>query len=177
MKAQFWSIDMIFSIILLTTVIAILSVVWVSVSSQYSLAYGYAIGSMQAQLSAMMQLLQTQGVPQNWNTAIPANSISGTNFTIGLMSSNGGTVSSGKLAALSAMSGSNYQAVKQHLGIAYDYYIIVSIPNQYNMTIGSNPFTNNAVAVQSATLPITLDNGEAGSMRVMVWTNTSFGVG
>lgn len=179
MKAQFWSIDMVFAIVIFTGAIILLSLIWSSVNGQFSTSYGYSIGIMQLQLSNLLQRLQTPGSPSNWNSMVSVNTIgTWSNVSVGLESSNGGgALSRNKLLALMAMANANYQSTKQCLGVGYDYYITLSSLGQYNISIGSNPFLQNATAIQTATMPVVLDNGESGQMRVIVWTNTTFGVG
>lgn len=178
MKAQFWSIDLVFAIIIFTAAMLLLSLVWLSVNNQFSITYGYGIGNMQSQLSSLMQRLQTPGSPANWNTAISENDISTwPNTGIGLAHGNAGIISQQKLMAAVAMANTNYQQSKQALGVGYDYYITVSVPHVYNVSFGLNPKGMNPTALQVASVPVMLDNGEAATMRAIIWTNTSFGVG
>jgi nitrogen fixation-related uncharacterized protein len=179
MKAQFWSIDMVFAIVIFSGGIILLSFIWSSMNGQFSSSYGYSIGIMQIQLNNLLQRIQTTGSPPNWNSMISVNSLSPcTNVSVGLESSQGGgALSRNKLLALMAMANNNYQATKQCLGVGYDYYIALSSQGQYNISIGRNPFLQNATAIQVATVPVVLDNGQSGQMRVIVWTNTTFGVG
>lgn len=179
MKAQFWSIDMIFAVIIFTGGIVLLSFVWSNINSQFSVSYGYGIGLMQIQLNNLLQRLQTTGFPQNWNTYASLNNTNNwSNLSVGLESSSvTGTFSINKISTLMAMSNSNYQASKQLLGVGYDYYINIYSAGQYNISIGKNPMIMNATAIQATTIPIVLNNGQNANMRVIVWTNTTFGVG
>lgn len=179
MKAQFWSIDMVFAIVIFSGGIILLSFVWSSINSQFSSSYGFSIGTMQMQLNNLLQRIQTTGSPQNWNSMVSVNSpTTWNNISVGLESAHGGGVlSRNKLLTLMAMANSNYQSTKQALGVGYDYYITVSSQGQYNISFGLSPFAENATAIQTATVPVVLDNGQTGSMRVIVWTNTTFGVG
>ena len=179
MKAQFWSMDMIFAVMIFMGGIVLLSYVWSNVNSQFSISYGYGIGLMQVQLNNLMQRIQSQGYPQNWNSyASVSNTNEWSNVSVGLGSSSiPGTISMNKVLTLMAMSNSNYQASKQLLGVGYDYYITIYSQGQYNLSIGRNPMSLNATSIQSATIPIVLNNGQNANMRVIVWTNTTFGVG
>lgn len=178
MKAQFWSIDLTFAIIIFTAAMLLLSIVWISVNNQFSVTYGYGIGTMQAQLNGLLLRLQTPGSPANWNTAIlENNTATWGNVSVGLTLGNSTAVSQKKVFALIAMSNAGYQQSKQSLGIGYDYYITISSPDEYNVSMGLNPKGRNPTAIQVGTLPLTLDNGETATMRVVIWTNTSFGVG
>ena len=179
MKAQFWSMDMIFAVMIFMGGIVLLSYVWSNVNSQFSISYGYGIGLMQVQLNNLLQRIQAQGLPQDWNSYASVNNTNNwANVSVGLGSSSiPGTISMNKVLTLMAMSNSNYQASKQLLGVGYDYYITIYSQGQYNLSIGRNPMSLNATSIQSATIPILLDNGQNANMRVIVWTNTTFGVG
>ena len=179
MKAQFWSMDMIFAVMIFMGGIVLLSYVWSNVNSQFSISYGYGIGLMQIQLNNLLQRIQAQGSPQNWNSYASVNNTNNwANVSVGLgSSSTPGTISMNKVLTLMAMSNSNYQASKQLLGVGYDYYITIYSQGQYNLSIGRNPMNLNPTSIQSATIPIVLDNGQDANMRVIVWTNTTFGVG
>jgi len=176
MKGQFWSIDMVFAIVIFSGAMILLSIVWTSMNSQFSSSYSFSIGIMQLQLNDLVHKLQLPGSPSNWNQQIVLNNPSTwNNISVGLEGSDG-YMSSSKLAALVAMANTNYQATKQPLSVGYDYYITISSPNQYNISIGRNPLAGNATAIETATVPVVFDNGEAADMRVIIWTNTSFGV-
>ncbi len=179
MKAQFWSIDAVFAMVIFTGAMLILSIVWLGVSNQFSSEYSYGVGAMQFQLIGLVQKLQSQGTPPNWDSVLVSGSHGSTilfrNATVGLEYGNSGELSVNKIIALEALSNINYQATKQILGVGYDYYIRF-YSSQYNMSIGMNPIVGNAVAIQTATVPVILNNGQSASMQVMVWTNTSFGV-
>ena len=177
MKAQFWSIDAVFAIIVFSAAIIILSTVWMRINAEFAVTYGFGVGSMQTQLQGLQQKLSYPGSPSNWNSFITVNSLATwANVNIGLGSGNNSQLSSSKILELMAMSNANYQATKQLLGVGYDYYITISVPSQYNISMGLNPFSRNATSIQTATLPITIDNGAVGTMRIDVWTNTTFGV-
>lgn len=178
MKGQFWSIDMVFAMIVFTAALIILTSAWSKINSEFSVTYGYGIGNMQSQLQGLQQRILLPGSPANWNSQITVNSVNRwENISIGLGSGNTTTMSTAKMMELMAMANTNYQATKQPLGVGYDYYITIYSPNEYNISIGSNPFNGNAVAIQTATLPVVMDNGAVGTMKLMVWTNTTFGVG
>lgn len=178
MKAQFWSIDLVFAIIIFTAAMFLLSLVWLSVNNQFSIAYGYGIGAMQSQLGSLMQRLQTPGSPSNWNDAISENDVSTWgNVSVGLAAGNGSIISQQKLLDAVAMSATDYQGSKRALGIGYDYYISIYSPYEYNVSFGLNPAGRNPTAIQVASVPVTLGNGEIAIMRAIIWTNTSFGVG
>lgn len=177
MKGQFWSIDLVFAIVIFAGAIAMLSIAWSDINSQFASSYGFGVGIMQVQLNGLIQRLQSQGTPPDWNSVVSVNSVSTwTNTSIGLESPSGTSISRSKMLAFLAMADTNYQSTKQLLGVGYDYYVTISSQGQYNVSIGLNPVTRNATAIQVATVPIVFDNGQTGSMRVIVWTNTTFGV-
>lgn len=179
MKGQFWSIDMIFAIVIFSGGIILLSIVWFGINSQFASSYSDTIGIMQTQLDSLVSRLQAPGSPADWNSAISISS-PGTweNVSMGFgSSSDPGTMSLSKIFALEAMSSTSYQSTKQGLGIGFDYYITILSPGAYNISIGLSPFSNNATSIQTATVPVVLSTGQPASMRVIVWTNTTFGVG
>jgi hypothetical protein len=119
----------------------------------------------------------TPGSPSDWSSLVGVNNIATwNNITIGIGNSNSSTISTQKMLTLMAMSNSNYQATKLPMGIGYDYYITIYSPSGYNVSMGLNPITRNATAIQIATFPVIMDNGATGTMRLEVWTNTTFGV-
>ena len=178
MKAQFWSIDMIFAIVIFSGAIIMLSVVWLNINNQLSTSYGFGIGMMQLQLNSLIQRLQSTGSPPRWNSFVSVNdSATWSNVSIGLGTGNGSSISTNKIMSFMAMANSNYQSTKQLLGVGYDYYVTITSQGQYNISIGRSPIAYNATAIQVASVPVILDNGQAGTMRIIVWTNTTFGVG
>lgn len=180
MKAQFWSFDGVFGITIFTIAILILATVWINVNRQLSLAYGFGIGSMQQQLLNLETRITSPGAPANWNSFVSANNPeSWSQVNVGLGSGTNGTISTAKMLYLSSLASYNYtdyQETKYMLGTGYDYYIIISSPHLYNITIGRNPLANNATAIQVANIQGALDNGAPVNVRLEVWTNTTFGV-
>jgi hypothetical protein len=181
MRGQFWSFDGVFGMTIFTIALLLLATVWLNINRQLSLAYGFNIDSIQQQLLSIEAKILTPGVPSNWNAVVIANkSSTWSQVSLGLGSGNGYTLSTAKILYLSAMSSYNYtdyQSTKYMLGTAYDYYIIINSPSLYNITIGRNPLKGNATAIQAATVQEVLDNGAPVTLRIELWTNTSFGVG
>jgi hypothetical protein len=174
MKLQFWSFDVIFAMIIFSFAITILAFVWYSINNQFSLSYGYGVASMQMQVQGLAARLLTPGMPTDWSSIISINTPSTwSNISIGLLGSNN-ELSLQKIATLESMTNYNYQATKQAMGIGYDYYIVISSQG-ISIPIGSNPYANNALTIQVINEPISI-NGAPGNMRVLVWTNMSFGV-
>lgn len=174
MKLQFWSFDVIFAMVIFAFAITILAFVWYNISNQFSFAYGYGSSSMQVQAQALANRLLTPGTPSFWSSMIIANNVSTWNsITIGLLGENG-QVSPEKIAALESMSNYNYQATKQAMGVAYDYYILINYQG-IKFGIGLSPYSANAMSIYVVNKPIVINNTPA-TMQVMVWTNTSFGV-
>ncbi|MEM3753030.1 MAG: hypothetical protein QXM58_00345 [Candidatus Micrarchaeaceae archaeon] len=176
MKAQFWSFDAIFAMVIFALVIVILTYVWYSVNSQLSLSEGYGIQNIQMQLLVLKSTILSQGNPANWNNLVVANQTSTWgNITAGLGNGQGNAISLQKAMTLMAMSNYNYQATKQVIGIGFDYYISINW-NGLTLYIGHNPASYNAKSIQVAQIPIVM-NGIPGTMTAEVWTNTSFGIG
>ncbi len=175
-KAQFWSFDVVFAIIIFSIAITILAFTWYSINNQ--LALGYGSGSVIAQLQAheLAQELLSPGSPAGWQSMVnTTNTNTWANVSIGLSLAPGSSnLSVSKLYALSSMAGYNYQATKQPLGVAYDYYIIIS-GGAINMTIGSNPSANGALSVYVEKRNAFL-GGTPVTMTIMVWTNQPLAV-
>lgn len=178
MKAQFWSFDVIFAMIVFGSALIILTFVWVNVSNQYSLAYSFGIQTMQAQLQSLQGRILTQGVPANWNSVINVtNTTTWANVSVGLGTGVGGQLSMNKIATLAAMSNYNtttYQATKPLMGVGYDWYIAINYSNS-TIAMGLSPYTRSPYAIQVARQSAVL-NGRPVSVQMMVWTNKSFGV-
>ncbi len=174
MKAQFWSIDVIFAMVLFGVAIVIITFVWYNVSNQFALANGYGVESMQAQLQGFESRIMSAGHPANWNNYVNLGSTSTwSNLSAGLLGS-GSNLSTQKVLTLMAMANTNYQATKQDLGVGYDYYIIIR-SSTFDIHIGLNPGNYNATSIQTSTVPVVI-GGSPAYMQVMVWTNTTFGV-
>ncbi len=175
MKAQFWSMDAIFAIVIFGVSIVLITFVWYDVTNQFTLASGYGVGAAQGQLQSLETRLVGPGSPSGWYSTISAsNTVTWSNISIGLGSTGQANLSTQKIFTLLAMSNNNYQATKQDLGVGYDYYIIIHGSN-YNLAIGSNPAIKNATTEQVATIPVTI-SGSSAQMQIIVWTNTTFGV-
>ena len=176
MKAQFWSFDVVFAIIIFSIAITILAFTWYNINNQ--LALGYGSGSVLAQLQAheLAQMLMSPGSPSSWQSGVnTTNTATWANVSVGLSSAPGSeNLSTSKLYALSSMAGYNYQATKQSLGVAYDYYIIIA-GGAINMTIGSNPSANGALSVYVEKRNAFLD-GTPVTITVLVWTNQPLAV-
>lgn len=179
MKAQFWSFDIIFAMIVFGSALVLLTFVWVNVSGQYDTAYSFGLQTMQAQLQSLQSRILTQGVPSNWNSALNVtNTSTWSNVSVGLGTGRGGQLSINKIAVLAAMSNYNtitYQSTKPLLGVGYDWYIAVNYSNS-TMAMGLYPYTRNPYAIQVARQSAVL-NGVPVSVQIIVWTNKSFGVG
>jgi len=178
MKAQFWSFDVIFAMVIFGTAIVILTFVWSGASNQYSLAYGLGVVNLQAQLQGLQNRILMQGTPSNWNSFINVSAPSKwPSMSIGLGTGNGTALSPNKILTLMAMSSHNatsYQATKSLLGVGYDYYIIIYGDN-VNIRLGMAPYKYKATAIQVASQSASL-NGMPVKMQIMVWTNKTFGV-
>lgn len=175
MKAQFWSMDAIFAIVIFGITVVLITFVWYTVTNQFALANGDGAGAAQAQLQSLESRLTSTGSPPGWYSSIAvSNTLTWNNISIGLGTGGPMNLSKQKVLTLLAMSNYNYQATKQDLGISYDYYINIQGSN-FNLRIGFNPALQNATTEQVAVVPITINGAEA-QMQVIVWTNTTFGV-
>lgn len=185
MKAQFLSFDAIFAIVIFIFAITILSFVWYTTNSQYSLIASGTTQNIQMQLEQLSERLLGPGSPSNWYGGILTNfsslSPSGTpswwgNISIGLGTGSPGNLSMQKIATLSSMANNNYQATKSLLGVGYDYYILIR-GNGFLIQIGSKPKPfNNILTVETSAKGVVL-NGQPAQMQMYIWTNSSFGIG
>jgi hypothetical protein len=179
MKAQFWSFDVIFAIIIFCLALSLVTFVWLGITNQFSLSYGMGTQTMQAQLQSMQSRITGTGIPANWNAAVNViNPTTWNNISIGLGTGIGSQLSQSKIMTFMAMSNYNtttYQATKSLLGIGYNYYILINSTN-YTIKLGLAPYSLNPysimVAKQSAFL-----NGVPVTMQLLLWTNKTFGVG
>jgi len=177
MKAQFWSFDVIFAMVVFSSALFLLSFVWLGVSNQYATSYGMGTQIMQAQLQGLQVRILAQGTPTNWNSVVNVTKLSTwANISIGLGSGTG-QLSLSKISTLMAMSNYNattYQATKALLGVGYDYYVLINSTN-IKLSLGLSPYNYNpytiVVAKQSATL-----NGMPVTMQIILWTNKTLGV-
>ncbi len=174
MKAQFWSFDIMFAIVVFLVAITILTYVWLTMSSQFSASYTNGINLMQLQLQRLGTGLLLQGSPPNWNSLVNLSNTSGwINVSVGFGSGNA-SLSAQKILTFDAMSNTNYQEAKTPLGIGYDYYILLNASG-FGLAIGRNPSGNNAYAIQAMTEPVIL-NGAPANLTIELWTNTTFGI-
>ncbi|MCL5404435.1 MAG: hypothetical protein M1125_01165 [Candidatus Marsarchaeota archaeon] len=174
MKAQFWSFDIIFAIIIFTVAMTILAYAWYNINTQLALSYGSGTELMQFEAQALAEKLLTPGVPADWQALINTSNTStwGT-VGIGLTSTpESSALDPSKVYALLAMAdhnSSDYQATKPLLGIGYDYYISIT-GKDINITIGSNPSSHGAL-----TTYVYKDRSVFASepvlMEIIVWTN------
>jgi hypothetical protein len=181
-RAQFWSFDLIFSVVIFSAAITVLAYSWYNINSQLAGAYSSTSTLLQLQSQALSQNLMSPGEPGNWQSTVNTLSTSNWgNVGIGLAtSSSNSSISAGKLYTLMSMANYNYQATKTPMGIAFDYYItIASGPNSanaLNVSIGLNPATNGALSVYSQRLSSVL-NGVPVVVTVKVWTASPFALG
>jgi len=173
MKLQFWSMDMIFAIVIFAITLVILTYVWFNISQQFSITYSNTYGSMQSNMQQLTNRLLTTGTPSDWYYLVdPSDLSTWTNASIGLESSSSSALSEAKIAKLAALAQINYQASKQLLGVSYNYYIVIYSPQLYNLSIGLDPMEYNATTVVVQNTPVILDNGVPAELRVMLWTTS-----
>ncbi len=178
MKAQFWSFDAIFALILFLSVIIIMSYVWSTMNSQLSVASGSGPSDMQAQAQTLAVALASQGYPENWYSGLNLTTPSSWgNITIGIGTGQGSNLDYRKIVAFIGMSSysySTYEASKSLLGISYDYYVVINNGDMH-ITMGRNPENYSATSVQVVDRSVVL-NGRPAQMQVELWSNTSSGI-
>jgi hypothetical protein len=179
MRAQFWSFDAIFAIVIFGVTITIMAFVWTGINSQFALTYGFGMTNMQAQLQGLQARIVSQGAPEEWNFIVdPTNTLTWTNMSVGLGTGNGTALSLNKMMTLMAMANHNstaYQTTKPLLGVGYDYYITIYYQGNLTVPIGLSPSGLSPTAIQVATQSATI-GGVPVRMQILVWTNKSFGV-
>jgi hypothetical protein len=127
LKAQFWSFDVIFAMVIFTIALTILGFTWYSVNNQLSLTYGSGSILAQLQTHTLAQNIMSTGYPTSWYSIVnTTNSLTWSNVSVGLaLAPTSSNLSISKIYALSAMTSNNYQATKQELGVGYDYYVTI----------------------------------------------------
>jgi hypothetical protein len=177
-KAQFWSFDVVFALVIFGLALTVLTFTWYNISNQLSLAYGGGDTILQLQAKSFASGIMSTGVPSDWQSITnTVNTVTWRNLSIGLATAPlGSNLSSSKLYAMASMANYNYLATKQLFGMAFDYYITITsnptIGTGLNITMGRNPQTNGArttyIERRSAFL-----NGIPVSIRIIAWTNTT----
>ena len=175
-KAQFWSFDLIFAMVIFSVALTILAFTWFSVTNQLALSYGGGSSLFQLRTDSFTQTVLSEGSPTDWYDVInTTNSLTWSGITVGLgASQTNTTLSSAKIDALISMQSYDYNATKQALGAPYEYFITITSPERYgagiNMSIGKNPASFNAVTIGTETRSAVL-NGRPVSVSVELWTN------
>ncbi len=177
MKAQFWSFDVIFAVVIFSVSLTILAFAWYNVSTQLSISVGGGSYTMQLQADQLASELGSAGFPSNWQADINASSPGSLrNVAAGLaQSSYSGSLSMQKIYALMAISNYNYTYSQEFLGVGYDYYITIE-GGQYNISIGKNPLTSGALTIFLSKRSAFL-NGIPVHITVYIWSNekTNYG--
>ncbi len=178
MKLQFWSFDVVFSMVVFSGALMLLTLVWYNQSNQFSSTYGLEVLSIQAQLLSLQNRIMMQGSPYNWYSVLnAADKATWSNISIGIGTGIGNNISTSRLDALMSIASFNYtsyQNSKQMLGIGYDYLLNITGTN-IHILIGRNPAAFNATSVQTASMPIFIE-GNPANMKIELWTNTTLGV-
>lgn len=174
MRAQFWSFDLIFSIVIFSVALAVLAYTWFVINNQLSLNYSGASTIMSLQVQGLAGTLLSTGSPYDWQSYVNmSDSSSWHDLGIGLALAPGSSnLSVGKLYAMAAMANRNttdYLALGSALGVGYDYYIQVRGAG-YNVTMGRDPLTGNALTTQVVNEGATI-GGTPVVVRVVLWTN------
>lgn len=170
LKAQFWSFDIIFAIVIFGVAITVLTYTWFNINNQLSISYGNGGSILSLQAQTLATNLLSTGSPSDWQSQISVtNTSTWSSVSIGLgAAQNNIAISPSKLYTFIAMA-DNYSETKQLLGIGYNYYITIT-GGSYNISIGQNPSSNGALTVYVVTEATTV-----GSTPVLVntilWTN------
>jgi len=181
LKAQFWSFDVVFAIIIFSFAITILAFTWFNISNQLSLSYGSGSEIMQLQLQSVMQNIMSPGIPSNWQSSINAtNQSTWVGVLAGLGSAQDSySLSPSKIYSLISVANynaSDYQATKQMLGTGFDYYITIESTSNVgagvDINIGSNP-ANNGALTEYVDKEYANLNGVPVVVQVELWTNTT----
>lgn len=175
-KAQFWSFDVIFAMVIFILALTILGFTWYNVNNQLALGYSGSTAIAQLQAHSLAQNLLSMGSPANWQSMVnTTNALTWSNISVGLgMSASGTNISTKKLYTFMSMANQNYQATKFELGISYEYYISI-YGGMININIGRNPANyhslTNYVERRSAFVA-----GVPVIMQVVLWTNTTLAI-
>jgi len=175
-RAQFWSFDALFAMIIFVAAITILSLAWFNISTELSLSSGSISYIMQLQSQAVAQNIVSAGSPQNWQSIVNLSApITWERVGVGLASSQGSSsLSPAKLYALQSMVNSNYSTAGLELGTDFNYYITID-SSQFNVTMGMNPVTSNSVTTflnrKSAYI-----NGVPVEISVYIWSGSTSSV-
>jgi hypothetical protein len=177
-KAQFWSFDVVFALVIFGVALTVLTYTWYNINNQLSLAYGGGDTILQMQVKSLASSILSTGAPSNWQSITnTVNTMTWRNISIGLASAPlSSNLSSSKLYTMASMANYNYQATKQPLGMAFDYYITItsnpSVGAGLNISIGKNPQTNGALTTYVERRSAFI-NGIPVSIEIIAWTNTT----
>ncbi|MDE1833177.1 MAG: hypothetical protein KGH58_02040, partial [Candidatus Micrarchaeota archaeon] len=137
LRGQFWSFDVIFAVVIFGVAVTVMAFTWFNINNELAITYGNGSNLMQLQLQTMAQNLFSTGTPTDWPGLLnTTNSLTWTGVNIGLADPTG-KISPDKLAAMESMANSNYQATKQQLGIAFDYYVTLASSSSYGAGINA----------------------------------------
>jgi hypothetical protein len=180
-RAQFWSFDLIFAVVIFCFAITILAYTWFNINNQLASEYSSTSILLQLQAQTLSQGLMSPGAPGNWqNTVNTLSTPTWSGVSVGLATAqSSSSISASKLYTFMSMANYNYLATKPPLGVAFDYYITIVSPsaaNAISISIGKNPSTNGALATYAQKMSATL-NGIPVVVTVNVWTGTAFALG
>jgi hypothetical protein len=176
-KAQFWSFDIIFAIVIFSVALTILTFTWFNISNQLAISYVGSGALLGLQTQALATSLLSTGSPPNWQSAVSlGGAATWAQVSVGLGSSQDKmSISARKLYTFIAMAAQNYSATKQLLGIGYNYYITIT-GGPYNIAIGENPTTFHALNTYIVTSGSNI-GGTPVIVRTMLWSNKPIAVG
>ncbi len=173
-KGQFWSIDVIFSIVIFTVALTLLAYTWYNINNELSLSYGGGSDLISLQASTLAGTFMSTGYPSDWENEINLQkNLSWLNVSVGI-DNNKGYIDPAKLYTFMAMENSNYQATKTALGTSYNYYISIQ-GKGINLGLGLNPSTNKATSIATQKTNSLL-NGIPVTVTVEIWTSGNIAV-
>ena len=175
-KAQFWSFDALFAVIIFMAAITILSIAWLSISNQLSLSTGGVSYTMQLQAQTVAQNLVSAGSPSDWQSVVNPNAAdTWGNVGVGLATTQGSqSLSQAKLYTLMSMVNYNYSAAGPLIGTTFNYYITIN-STSFNVTMGRSPLTGNAVTTFISKKSAFI-NGTPARIEIFVWSSSTASV-
>jgi hypothetical protein len=180
-KAQIWSIDLVFALVVFGFTITLLTATWAKLSNDISVSRSGPIAVLALQTKSFSDTLMSPGYPQNWySTVNTVNTSTWSGVVPGIISSSSpGVISPPKLYSLIALSAYSPRATESLFGNGYNYFVQITggaNSGWTNITIGTNPLKAGATDIYVVQRSATL-NGAPVSVNIMLWTNSTAGAG
>jgi hypothetical protein len=180
-KAQIWSLDLIFALVIFGFTMTILAAAWLKTTNDISVSSSGTAAVLSVQTKLFADALMSPGYPQDWyGTIDTVNATTWAGVVPGILSGSGSdAIAPYKLYSLISLSNSNYSASVSLFGVGYNYCIQITgaaADGGTNITIGKNPLANGATYVYAVQRGATL-YGIPVSVDIMLWTNTTSGAG